>query len=599
MDSVTPSQVHEAILDNMGDGVMTVDLESRVTAFNPAASRLLGLDRDEVLGRPFGETFLMKQGMDEFSQVLLDAVQGAADGLRRVVEVRTGEATRSFTLVASYLRANRDGEVRTFGVVAVFGDITEVKELRETELRLARQIERQHGELQSAYIEVEEKNAQLSTALRKVQVARAAATSLIVALFVAVGAYFWRGALPGPTMDLAASARGMQDPSAVRSVTVVRRPVSSTISLAGKIEPLRTVYVASPISGRVAKVHFEYGARVTRGQRLLDLDAATARKEHRAAQIEHVRAQRRLDEIEHWANGAEATAARRAVRRAEKELERLGRKLEETAFLLKRGVIPAAEHEAAERALRNQEIDLAAARGSLEAILAKGGPDARRIARLEFDNAVARLRDLEQTLERTAVDSPVDGIILQPEAGRDGGTNAKAERISRGRSVSQGEFLLGIGDLGGFSVRGLVDEVDIARIRHGQTVRIGGDAFPGLRMQGEIVHVSSQADGHGERTDAPSSFRVTAAVRSLTTRERETVRLGMSANLEIVVYQNPNALTVPIGAVLLGGGEARVRLRDRVSGALREVPVVPGFTTMDAVEIVAGLEPGDEIVLPR
>ena len=58
-----------------------------------------------------------------------------------------------------------------------------------------------------------------------------------------------------------------------------------------------------------------------------------------------------------------------------------------------------------------------------------------------------------------------------------------------------------------------------------------------------------------------------------------------------------DALIVPIGAVRMGGQGPRVRVRSPGTGELSTVPVEIGRTTPDGVEIVAGIEPGDELLL--
>ena len=90
------------------------------------------------------------------------------------------------------------------------------------------------------------------------------------------------------------------------------------------------------------------------------------------------------------------------------------------------------------------------------------------------------------------------------------------------------------------------------------------------------------------------------AIEDLTEAQRQRVRLGMSANLEIVVYDKPDALLVPIDAVeVRAGGEAWLNVVDRETGAVRRVRVETGATTLEAVEIVRGVEAGDEVVLAR
>ena len=72
----------------------------------------------------------------------------------------------------------------------------------------------------------------------------------------------------------------------------------------------------------------------------------------------------------------------------------------------------------------------------------------------------------------------------------------------------------------------------------------------------------------------------------------------MTAEMEIVVYENEQALVVPVGAVDLSQGGPRVRLRDEETGEERVVEVATGITTLDSVEILSGLAPGNRVVVP-
>ena len=60
--------------------------------------------------------------------------------------------TRSLSVATSYLRrAGGSSSPEAVAAIAVFSDITELRELRDTELRLARAAEQQHRHLQDAY----------------------------------------------------------------------------------------------------------------------------------------------------------------------------------------------------------------------------------------------------------------------------------------------------------------------------------------------------------------------------------------------------------------------------------------------------------------
>ncbi len=64
------------VLDAIQDGIYTVDGAGRITCWNAAAERILGISRDAALGRPFRDVVPRPEGTD------------AWDGLRRVLEDR-------------------------------------------------------------------------------------------------------------------------------------------------------------------------------------------------------------------------------------------------------------------------------------------------------------------------------------------------------------------------------------------------------------------------------------------------------------------------------------------------------------------------------
>ena len=112
-----------------------------------------------------------------------------------------------------------------------------------------------------------------------------------------------------------------------------------------------------------------------------------------------------------------------------------------------------------------------------------------------------------------------------------------------------------------------------------------------------MTHVSSQAFRRGGQQGLPK-FELSAVVDQLNEAQRAAVRLGMSAKVEIVVYENNAAIMVPLRAVSRRGNRGAVTVRDPASGEDREVNVKTGATTPYKVEIVEGLEVGQMVVVP-
>ena len=562
---------------------MSVYPDGRIMTFNPAASAFLGVAQEDAYGRTFAEVLLSREGLDEFNQALLDAVQEGDVGRQREVSALVDGEQRAFVLTTSYLR---DGAGDSLGIIAVFADVTETKSLRETEQRLARQLEAQNEELQTAYRDVEENNETLAAALRKVQVTRIAATVFVIGVFLAIGLATW--SVGEPTVEAGGPAVASAANDAATVVVEPRRLVA-TIALFGRVAPQREVHVASPADGKVAATYFQYGERVDDGQRLVDLDTADVERELRQAQAERIRAEREFDALRDWASNPETARLRRELSKAKLALDNQRSKVEQSAVLLEQGIVAAIEHEAAERQFQSQSLDYETLQEDYASLLAEGDEEAQEVARLERENALVRVASLEEVLRQATIAAPIAGVVLQPDSG-DGDTGAA---LGKGQVVGHGERLLTIGDVDGLAVVGSVDEVDVTKVRMGQEVTIRGDAFPDLELAGSVARVSRQAQ-LGQRSSTPT-FEIVAAIEPLPDSAQQRLRLGMSARIEVVVEDKPDALLVPIAAVDLRGGGAWLRVKD--DEAVREVRVTPGLTTLTDVEIVDGLAIGDEVVV--
>ena len=573
---------------------MTVDADGRIGIFNDAAARLLGLTPAEAQWKLFAEVFLVREGLEEFTDTLLAAIHDEAVGARSTVRVRLGDGTeRPLSVTTSYLVRRKDGQSLKAGVVAVFDDISEIETLREAERRLMESTQAQNAELRDAYREIEDKNKALDAAARKMQGVRTAAMALIVVLFLGAAWYVWdeTGAALREEIAGAPGAPSGASESMV-TATVAPRRLTMTLSFVGRLVPRREVRVTSPTAGRVARVLFEYGGQVVAGQPLVELDTAEVRQRYRTARAEYLDARDRLRELDNWESSPEMSRRRRAVARAAMELEARESKLAETALLLDKGIIPASEHTAAERRYDTQRLSHEAAVQDLESARAKADGNALQIARLKLENAAARMQELERTLESVTIHAPVSGIVLPPTAG---GGEGSLEPLAAGRSVNEGGYLLSVGDLEGLAVAGRIDEVDVVKVRPGQRVGISGDAFPDLDLEGEIARISPQSERGG--ANRVPTFGVVAIIDRLDDAHRERLRLGMSANVVVVVRDEPAALLVPLAAVRGEPGKNWLRVRSAEDGTVRRVPVEVGATTLNEAEIVRGLEAGDEVIV--
>lgn len=142
------------ITERSYDGVLTLDLEGKITYVSPAVERIGGYKPDEVLGRHFQE-FFMEAELSKLAQAFDEAMQGRVvenlqlDGKKKDGSLCILECNGSPVL--------QNG--RVVGAQAVFREITQRRKAEEA-------LKKAHDELEAR---VQERTAELAAANRKLQ----------------------------------------------------------------------------------------------------------------------------------------------------------------------------------------------------------------------------------------------------------------------------------------------------------------------------------------------------------------------------------------------------------------------------------------------
>ena len=587
---VDGSRLVQEVMNNMDGGVVAVGLGGEVIAFNRGAGQILGVEPESIIDQTFAEVFLPLAGLDAFTQAMLDAVHAETLPRKDIIEiVRDGE-TVSLSLITSYLDVDDAENRRRLGVVGIFTDISEIQALRAAELQLADTAKAQHAELQDAYLRVEESNQAVGAARKRERII----AGIVVVAILGIVQYAWSP----DWIDFDSPPPAPMLPEGERTLVLQPERMQSSIDVTGQLAPSREVKITSPLTGVVADVHVRVGEEVSEGQLLFTLDATTLGTEYRSAQAAFIEAQQKLDELRDWSNSVEVARAQRALNRLKRDLDNKTRAVSEADFLLEQGIIAAQEAEAAEQQFHDLQSDYDEALRDLETLVAQGAGPELEMATLAFDNARALVESLRERLEQSQVRSPISGVVLpsgQATTGP-GSSNRGQQAAAAGMVVGQGMALMTIGDTDTLSVTARVDEVDVTRVQVGQAVVVTGAAFPGIRLEGTISRVSSRAIISARGNANLPTFELTALVSADGMSHRDKLRLGMSADLRIVIYDRPDALIVPLDAVDCGRDICTAWVL-RESGEVDQIDFEPGYTTVTSVEALTGLKAGDEILL--
>jgi len=244
-----------------------------------------------------------------------------------------------------------------------------------------------------------------------------------------------------------------------------------------------------------------------------------------------------------------------------------------------------------ERALLNREIDLANAQDqvaqaeynlqkaqeTLAEMLAGPDPDDIEVAQAKVTSAQAALEDAQAALEAATMVAPFDGTVIR--------TGAEV-----GDLVYPTTIVVILADLSNLEVRAFVDETDISQVEVGQEVEITFDAFPGQRFRGQVLEVPLQ----GYLAQNVLTYEVPV---SLEGPEDVSLKPGMTANLKIVVGQRENVLLVPALAVQQGEEGNVVMVQDSPQEPAVQTQVEVGLSDGLYVEVVRGLNEGDQVVI--
>lgn len=506
---------------------------------------------------------------------------------------------RDAVLVSSLASQAAVALTNTNLITRLKADLDEIRRLRDSEKELG-------DKLRDAYIKTEQSNEELKAALGKVWIVRLAGAIFFLLVATIGWVSYWKGGGLNPFTDLnsliasRAAPETASQPADIPTIVVETKPVSGSITLIGQIEPLQQINVVSPFSGKIADVNFVYGQEVKQGDVLASVDTSEMMVRLRDAQAAVIRATQNEQTLRTWVTGPEVTRAKMNQSRNRAMLDSLKRKLDEARLMFSRGIIPKTELESAEESYENQVMNDQAAADEVQSLLQRSSAENLRIAGMEVKNAVVRRDELQAQINRAVVRTPLSGIVLRPAAGEDERRNTGARPLERGMAVEQGQALVAIGNLEGVIVRSQVDEVNISKIGAGQAAWVSGDAFPGLMLSGSITAVSCQArstDGGRAESGKPPAFDVTVTVPQLDDIAKAIVRVGMSASAQVTTYENPEALVLPVSAVLSESDSYYVLRRDPATRAFEKVLIQAGITTLDSVEVLYGLNATDVVAL--
>ncbi len=371
---------------------------------------------------------------------------------------------------------------------------------------------------------------------------------------------------------IAATRSGTKiDPSKLQKVE--KGDLAKSVVATGKVTPITKVEVKSKASGIVKKLLVDAGDKVRKGQLLAQLD-----KEEIEAQVEQSRAGAQAAEAS--LTSAEADYERAKVDAEGPDVPLLKRAYERAIGMAKEGVVSTS---ALEDAQKNYELALNKQNVSKAQATVLKAKIAQSQGQLAQDRA--NLKQLEEQLSYTDIESPIDGVVLSRDVEMG---DAVSSILVLGSSAT---LVMTLGDTSSVYVKGKVDESDIGKVYLGQPARIKVESFKDKTFNGVVTKISPM----GVEKDNVTTFEVRVSINN----PGGELKAEMTANAEIILEEHKSVLQIPEGAIIYDKDKkASVEVPDSsAKDGKKKIAVNIGISNGAKTELLSGLKEGDQVVL--
>src|SRR6202789_244341 len=404
---------------------------------------------------------------------------------------------------------------------------------------------------------------------------------------------------------------------------VLRQDLVATVSGTGQIKPKTYVNVGATSFGRITHLYVKEGDHVKMGAVLARVESVQPEATVDAQQAAIAASKTDISSYIAAENTASAN-----ISQAQADLEQKKLDYDRAQALYQAQLIAKQDFDAKKAAYDVSAATLEQRQAALAQARAQTASQ-----RGHLDQAVASQRANFDALDKTISRAPFDGLVTNVPV-REG------ETVVVGIQNAEGSTLMTLADMSVITAEVKVDETDIVNISLGQAADVTVDALPGRTFKGHVTEVGDQAllrttgiatSQSTTGTEEAKDFKVVVTLDQLPGENLEGLRPGLSTTAKITVAQKPDALTIPIQALVqrdpaaekvfaANAGKSPVGIAATPAGAapktqvtqgvyvLRKdhnklradfVPVTTGITGSTDIEVLTGLKQDDQIVIGR
>jgi RND family efflux transporter MFP subunit len=379
---------------------------------------------------------------------------------------------------------------------------------------------------------------------------------VVCLVIVAVVAKRARAGSPGSTSAKETGAGNEHVPYAAVA-TAKRETIATSLSIAGQFIPYQNVELHAKVAGYIRHIDVDIGDRVHQGQVLavLEIPELVAQVDEAKAAVHHAE--------------EEIARAQSDVSRA--EADHVALNANATRLLNTDKARPGL--------IAQQELDDATAKDRASAAQVDAAKSSLSAARQQLAAAKANQQHYSALSDYARIIAPYDGVVTWRFS--DTGSLVQA-----GTSNTSGLPVVTVAQINVLRLRIPVPESIAAIVKIGDSADVHVQAT-GEHFTGKIARFTDSLD------TSTRTMQVEIDVPNLTYH----LQPGMYANVQLSADSRPNILAVPIEAIRRGENDKTSVLVVDSQNHVQSRDVQIGVQSSNAVEIVAGLSPGERVIV--
>ena len=240
--------------------------------------------------------------------------------------------------------------------------------------------------------------------------------------------------------------------------------------------------------------------------------------------------------------------------------------------------------------IKQANIDLEKAKRELS--------QARSNYKLKYDKAVAQMQEataeladdqnsldfLNRMMQQLRITAPEGGMVIYAR-------DWNGKKRTTGSQINTWQPVVAtLPDLSTMVSKTYVNEVDIRKVKSGQQVNIGLDAFPDKKLTGKVIEVANV--GEQKPNSDSKVFEVTIEIHDNDT----TLRPAMTTSNNIVAEVIENAVSIPLESLFNQGDSITYVIKKNRLGYTKQ-EVITGPSNENQIVVEQGVDPEDLLLL--